>query len=79
MPARRPSGDAGVEEGIAMTKEGKFTTRHLPRGEAALSLRVVAFVAWPLVDIGLLCGRSPAFPGRHLNPYQLNGGRNRIV
>ena len=48
-----------------MTKELRFKLKHLPRGEATLPLLAVVlfallFVAWPLVDFGLL---MRPFPG----------------
>jgi hypothetical protein len=48
-----------------MTKELKFKLKYLPRGEATLPLLAVVlfallFVAWPLVDFGLL---MRPFPG----------------
>jgi hypothetical protein len=47
-----------------MDKESKFTMRHFPHGEAALPLLalvlfVLLFVAWPLVDVGLLMRPLP--------------------
>ena len=47
-----------------MDKESKFTMKHFPHGEAALPLLalvlfVLLFVAWPLVDVGLLMRPLP--------------------
>ena len=47
-----------------MTKESKFTMKHLPHGDAALPLLalvlfVLLFVVWPLVDVGLLMRPLP--------------------
>jgi hypothetical protein len=58
-----------------MTKEGKLTMKRLPRGEAALPLLAVVlfvllFVAWPLVDFGLLIR---PFPGMAFLIVTLSG------